>query len=221
MCVLANFTSFFDSAMLAVGISDSFYLFHDNRPFLEKLMDILLNRQEQVIRAVCDRFAHDLAFILVNDDIAHNAGPLIHPDMFMEIFPQRMKQLIAPAKEHGKLAAIHTDGKIDSLLPILHNIGFDIIHPVQPECNDIFAVREQWIGKMALIGNIPTSLLAYGSKEEIVERVKEHCTKLAPGGGYILGSSTSIEEGIPPENFVAMIQAVHKYGRYKSLGNKF
>jgi hypothetical protein len=25
-------------------------------------------------------------------------------------------------------------------------------------------------------------------------------------------------EGIPPENFVAMIQAVHKYGRYGSLG---
>jgi hypothetical protein len=25
-------------------------------------------------------------------------------------------------------------------------------------------------------------------------------------------------EGIPPENFVAMTEAVHKYGRYGSLG---
>jgi len=25
-------------------------------------------------------------------------------------------------------------------------------------------------------------------------------------------------EGIPPENFVTMIQAVHKFGRYGSLG---
>jgi hypothetical protein len=33
----------------------------------------------------------------------------------------------------------------------------------------------------------------------------------------VLGSSTSIEEGIPPENFMAMIQAVHKYGRYAVL----
>ena len=219
--VLANFTSFFDSAMLAAGITDSYYLFYDNRPFLEKLMDILLNQQEQVMRAVCDRFAHDLAFILVNDDIAYNAGPLIHPDMFIEIFAQRMKQLITPAKEHGKLVAIHTDGKINKLLPVLHDIGFDIIHPVQPECNDIFSIKEEWAGKMALIGNIPTSLLAYGSKEEIRERVKEHCSRLAPGGGYVLGSSTSIEEGIPPENFVAMIQAVHQYGRYDSLGCEF
>ncbi len=219
--VLANFTSFFDSAMLAVGISDSFYLFYDNRPLLEKLMDTLLNHQEQVMRAVCDRFAHDLAFILVNDDIAHNAGSLIRPDMFMEIFPQRMKRLIAPAKEHGKLVGMHTDGKIDKLLPVLYDTGFDIIHPVQPECNDIFCIRKQWADKMTLIGNIPTSLLAYGSKESIVERVKEYCTQLAPGGGYVLGSSTSIQEGVPPENFVAMIQAVHKYGRYEALGSEF
>jgi LacI family transcriptional regulator len=216
--VVANFTSFFDSAMLAIGVSDSHYMFYDNRPFLEKLMDILLSHQEQVMRAVCDRFAPDLAFILVNDDVAHNAGPLIKPDMFIDIFAARMKRLIAPAKEHGKLVAIHTDGKIDKLLPILHNIGFDIIHPIQPECNDIFGIKEQWAGQMALIGNIPTSLLAYGQKEEIMERVKEYCVKLAAGGGYVLGSSSSIHEEIPPQNFVTMIQAVHKYGRYEALG---
>jgi uroporphyrinogen-III decarboxylase len=61
-------------------------------------------------------------------------------------------------------------------------------------------------------------LLAYGTKEEIEERVKEYCINAAPGGGYVLGSSTSIMEGIPPQNFVAMTQAVHKYGCYGRLG---
>jgi uroporphyrinogen-III decarboxylase len=71
---------------------------------------------------------------------------------------------------------------------------------------------------MAFIGNIPTVLLARGSQSEIEERVREYCIELGPGGGYVLGSSTSIMDGIPPKNFVAMIQAVHKYGRYGSLG---
>jgi hypothetical protein len=219
--ILANFTSFFDSALRAVGLSDSFFLFHDDPSLLEKLMDIILDHQQQVMTAVCDRFASDLAFVLVSDYIAHNAGPLIHPDMFLQIFPQRMSRLIAPAKEHGKLVAVHTDGKIDGLLPVLHGVGFDIVHPVQPECNDIFALRQQWAGKMAIIGNIPTSLLAYGSKEKIVERVRDYCLKLAPGGGYVLGASASIQEGVPPENFVAMMRAAHQYGRYGALGNEF
>ncbi len=218
--VVANFTSFFDSALLAIGMLDALYLFHDNRSFLEKVMDLLLENQERVMRAVCDRFADDLAFILINDDIAHNAGPLIQPDMLVDIFSERMKRLIAPAKEHGKLAAMHTDGRVDRLLPLLHDIGFEIVHPLQPEANDIFALRQEWAGKLALIGNIPTSLLAYGCKEEIEATVREYCTRLAPGGGYVLGSSTSIEQGIPPENFVTMVQAVHKYGRYAALGQE-
>lgn len=216
--VFANFTSFFDSAMLATGVMDAFYLFYDNRPLLEKLMDLLLDHQERVMRAVCDRFAGDLAFVLISDEVAHNAGPLIHPDMFMEIFPQRMQRLIAPAQEHGKLVAFHTDGRIDRLISILYEIGFDILHPVQPEANDIFTLRKQWAGKMALVGNVPTSLLAFGHREEIEETVKEYCVRLAPGGGFVLGSSNCISEHIPPENFVTMTQAVHKFGRYGFLG---
>lgn len=216
--VFANFTSFFDSAMLATGVMDAFHLFYDNRPLLEKLMDLLLDHQEQVMRAVCDRFASDLAFVLVNDTVAHATGPLIQPDMFMEIFPQRMQRLIASAQEHGKLLAIHTDGRIDQLMPIFYDLGFRIVHPIQPEANDIFSLKQEWAGRMALVGNIPTSLLAFGQREEIEERVKEYCLKLAPGGGYVLGSSTCIAENVPPENFVAMTQAVHKYGRYGSLG---
>jgi LacI family transcriptional regulator len=216
--VIANFTSFFDSAMLAVGVSDALYMFHDNRPFLENLMNTFLEHQEGVMRAVCDRFADDLALVMINDDVAHNSGLMVHPEMFVEIFSHRMKRLIAPAKEHGKLILMHTDGKMDQVLPILHEVGFDAVNPIQPESNDIFELREQWAGKLAFLGNISTTLLAYGSREEIEERVREYCVRLAQGGGYVLSSSTSIMEGIPPENFVAMVQAAHKYGRYGSLG---
>lgn len=218
--VIANFTSFFDIAMLAVGIDDPPRMSYDNRPLLEKLMDILLDHQEKVMRVVCDRFADDLAFVMVSDDIAHNTGLMIPPDMFMGLFPHRMKRLIAPAKEHGKLVAMHTAGKMDGVLPILHDIAFDAVHPIEPEFNDIFEIKEEWAGKLALMGNIPTALLAHGSREEIEEKVQEYCVHLASNGGYVLGSSNGIVEGIPPENFVTMTQVVHKYGRYGSLGRE-
>ena len=216
--VIANLTSFFDSAMLAIGVTDSLYMFYDNRPLVERLMDILLTHQERVMRAVIDRFGDDLALVMVNDDIAHNSGLLIRPQMFLQIFPHRMKRLIAPAKAHGLKVLMHTDGKLDTILPILYEVGIDANHPVEPESNDIVELKKRWAGKMALIGNVHTPLLAFGAKDEIEAKVKEYCEKLGPGGGWVCGSSTSIMDGIPPENFVAMIQAVHKYGRYGSLG---
>ena len=217
--VIASFTSFFDSAMRAVGLLDSLYLFYDDLQFLEALMDILLAHQEQVVRAVCDRFAADLAFVLISDEIAHNVGLMIRPDMFQEIFPHRMRRLIEPAREHGKLVAIHTKGKMDKVLPILHDIGFDIVHPMEPECNNIFEMNKQWGDKMAFVGGIPTSLLAYGNWEKIEETVRDYCVRLGTGGGYVLGSSAHIADGVPPQNFWAMVQAVHKYGSYDALGD--
>jgi uroporphyrinogen decarboxylase len=212
--VIANLTSFFDSAMLAIGVTDSLYMFYDNRALVEELMDRLLAHQEQVMRAVIDRFGDDLALVMVNDDIGHNSGLMINPRMFRQIFPHRMRQLIAPAKDYGLKVLMHTDGKLDGILPILHEIGIDANHPIEPESNDIYEVKKQWAGKMALIGNIHTPLLAYGTPDEIEAEVKEHCEKLMAGGGWICGSSTSIMAGIPPQNYVAMIEAVHKYGRY-------
>lgn len=216
--IISNLTSFFDSAMLAVGVYDSFFMFYDDRPFLEKLMDILVEHQTKVMQAVIDNFGDDIAFVMINDDIGYNSGLMIKEDMFLEIFPHRMKQLIAPAKDAGKLVLMHTDGKLDNILPILYDVGININHPVEPESNDLAEVKKKWAGKMALIGNVHTPLLAYGTKEEVEEKVREYCTTVAPGGGYVLGSSTSIMDGVNPENFEAMVRAVHKYGRYGSLG---
>lgn len=216
--IVANFTSFFDSAMLAAGVNDSFLMFYDDRPFIEKLMDILLEHQEKVMEEICGRYGDEIAYVMINDDIGHNNGLMINPEMFGEIFPHRMKRLIAPAKDLGKLVLMHTDGKMDDIMPILSDIGIDAVHPVEPESNDIVKVKETWAGRMALMGNISTVLLAYGTKDEIDEQVRILCEKLGPGGGWVLGSSTSIMDGIPPENFVAMTEAVHKYGRYHSLG---
>lgn len=211
--VMASFSSFFDSALRAVGIAEAMYLFYDNRALLERLMDILADHQQRVMRAVCDRFAGDLALVMVEDDIAHSAGLLIHPDMFAEVFPQRMQRLLAPAKEYDKPVLFHSEGLIDKAIPALVDIGFDGVHLGTYSFDNIAALRAQWRNKLALIGTLPILLLTYGSQQEVEDEVRRHCVELAPGGGYVLGVSASITDDIPPQNLVALIQAVHRYGR--------
>ncbi len=218
--VFVNVTSFFDRAMLAVGINEALHMLYQNRALLERTMDMFLVHQERVVRAVCDRFGSDLAFIMVSDDVAHDVGLMMPKDLFTELFSPRMERLIAPAKEHGKLVALHTDGRVDVVLPILYDVGFDVLHPLIPEYNDIFDIKKTWAGRMALIGNIPMALLTYGSGEQIEDVVREYCAELGPGGGYVLGSSKGIVDGIPPENVVAMARAVHEYGRYGFVGEE-
>lgn len=218
--VIANFTSFFDSALLAIGVTDALEVLVTGRPFVERLMDLLLRHQSHVMRAVCDRFADELALVLVNDDIAHKSGPLVEPELFAALFSQRMSRLVEPAREHGKLLGMHTGGRIGDVLPLLYDLGFRVLHPVEPECNDIRSMRDTWRDRMAFIGNIPTTLLSFGTNEAVEAAVREACTQLGPGGGYVLGSSGSIVDGIPPARFVTMTRAAHTYGRYDLLAQK-
>ena len=218
--IIANFSSFFGVALSATGGVESHGISHHRRSLLERLMDLLLDHQERVMRVVCDRFANDLAFVMISEDIADDAGLVVDRDVWESLFSPRMDRLIAPAKEHGKLVAVHAPGKVVDILPVLYDVGFDAVHPVEPGTNDLFQLKGKWTNRMALVGGIPPALLAHGNDSAIEQKVREYCIRLAPGGGYVFGSSGEIGKGTPPENFVAMTRAVHKYGRYGALGEE-
>ena len=56
--------------------------------------------------------------------------------------------------------------------------------------------------------------------EDVVADTREHLARLMPGGGYIAASSHSIMDNIAVENFLAMIETVHAYGRYEEAGDE-
>jgi uroporphyrinogen-III decarboxylase len=65
-----------------------------------------------------------------------------------------------------------------------------------------------------IVGNVPSSLMMTGAREQ----VKENCRKLieacAPGGGYILAGGASIDNG-NVANLKAMMEAAYEYGPYR------
>ena len=65
-----------------------------------------------------------------------------------------------------------------------------------------------------IVGNVPSSIVMTGTRQQ----VKENCRKLietcAPGGGYILAGGARIDTG-DIENLRAMREAAYEYGTYK------
>jgi uroporphyrinogen decarboxylase len=211
--VIASFRSFMDSALFIDG---------DPRA-TEERMEIVLRWQARVMRMVCGRFADDLALVLIRDEVqgmprmtgtpgmsASSETPWVH-------YSDRMRRLIAPAKEHGTLVALQSNGHLDGMLQQLLDIGFAAVHPSAHTFEDLLAMRQRWRGKLALMGNLPTETLASGAAAEIEEAVHLACSQLGPGGGYVLSSSAGITPAVPPESFVAMAKAAHRYGQLTSV----
>lgn len=205
--------SVFDSTYLAIGLKDFMYKIYDDIKFIKYLMDFAMEHYNSISVEVVKRFP-DIPFVLIADDLAGANGLMIDPKKFEELYVPRLNKILEPIHKRNIPIVFHSDGNMINVIPILMECGVVGVHPIQPSCNSIYELKKQYQGKFALFGNIETVLLAEGPKDEIEKDVKKHCNNLKEGGGYILGSSSSIFDGIPPENFVYMVEAAHKYGRY-------
>ena len=179
-----------------------------DRSLAERQMDNLLKHQLRLLRALCDRFGDDLAAVLISDSLSGSHGPLLGIDLLEEVYAERARQLIAPAKEHGKLVGIHSAGQIGAVMPLLHAVGFDFVHPVDPAYNDLVALRRSWAGKLALAGGFPDDLLMSGPVEAIQAHARNLCVEMAAGGGFVPGSAGGIRPETPVQHVVALATAV-------------
>jgi uroporphyrinogen decarboxylase len=185
----------------------------DNPQLAHDLARMSTDYHKQVVAAVAEAGADAVVF---EDDIAFNSNTLMSPTHFDEFIGPYLKELVDFAHEKGIRAIKHSDGNLWPVLDRLADMGLDGLHPLQPEGGmELKDIKERIGDKVCLLGNINCGdLLSSGTEEEVEQAVKKAIDDAAPGGGYILTSSNTIHPGCKPENYIAMVRATHKYGKY-------
>lgn len=79
---------------------------------------------------------------------------------------------------------------------------------------DIFKAKELLGNHMAIMGDVPSTLLAEGSKDEVLNYCKRLIEEVGTGGGFILSSGCSVPLNAKVENVRAMTEAVEEWGWY-------
>ncbi|HOK79600.1 MAG TPA: uroporphyrinogen decarboxylase family protein [bacterium] len=179
-----------------------------------ELVDELINTIGEIqVRACKKMIEFDcVGGIWVPDDIAYRTGTVMPPEWLKEkIFPfyKSMGKMIRKA---DKLFLYHSDGNLLKMLDIIIDTGFNGLHPIEPESMDISDVRKRVGKKLALIGNVCVHTLATGTKQDIINLTMERIEKYGKEGGYAVGSSNSIPNYVPIENYLAMLETNAKYG---------
>ncbi len=181
--------------------------------FAHALLDKVLAVNEKTARNAIKAGAD---IIVAGDDYASSRSPLMSPDLFRKFILPRLKKFVDAVHEEGGYIIKHTDGNIWPLLDMMVNTGIDAINPMEPVAGmDIGEVKQRYGDRVCLVGNIDCGeLLSNGSVEEVEAAVKECISKASSGGGHIICSSNSIHSSVKPENYLAMIKATEKFGKY-------
>lgn len=68
--------------------------------------------------------------------------------------------------------------------------------------------------RFCISGNVPNSLMAYGSPEQVREYVKRLLHDYAADGGFIIDTAGIMQTDVKAENVIALIETTRKYGVY-------
>jgi LacI family transcriptional regulator len=173
-----------------------------------KIADDLLHYQSKVVQLICDRFAADLAFVIVSDDLADENGLCMALEVFEAVFSERVRRLVHPAQEHGLATVLHTPGKLDTLVPLITRLGFDAVYIAQPEVNDLAAMQHAAIGCLSFMGGISGELLISGREQGIEQAVSNTVSMFKAGGSYIAGTAVEITGNVPVKNFFSLLRSL-------------
>jgi uroporphyrinogen-III decarboxylase len=80
--------------------------------------------------------------------------------------------------------------------------------------SDMARVKEVLGGHMCIQGNVPSSLLQTGTKEDVIKYCKWLIDVVGKDGGYVMGTGSVVDE-VKPENLKAMIDFTREYGVYR------
>jgi uroporphyrinogen-III decarboxylase len=181
-------------------------------------IEIYLDYQtKQCIEFIKEAKKHGADFILGGADLATAHGPIYSPEIFRKMLLPRYRKILEVC-HFLKLPYIYrSDGNTKPFWEIWFNeIGFDGYAEIDKSAGmDLGELKERFGDKITLIGNVDCArTLVSGTKEEIENEVRDCIRKAAKGAGYILTSSNSIHYNIPAKNFLFMVEAARKYGRY-------
>jgi uroporphyrinogen decarboxylase len=216
-----NAPGIFEIALWMRGFENFFCDMIANQAFAEALLDAIAEVKMKYWAHALELVGKNVMIVSEADDLASQNCLLVSPDLYRKLIKPRHTKLFAFIKKHAATEVkifYHSCGAISSLLPDLIESGIDILNPVQVSAAhmDTRELKRQFGKDITFYGGgVDTQrVLPRGTPAEVRDEVKRRVEDLAPGGGFIFNTVHNIQADVPPENIMAMWEAVHEFGVY-------
>ena len=197
--------------------NDNFFMLlagdpHTAHRLLDRLVEVHLENLDRFLRAV----GPHIDVILFGDDLGMQTGPQISRKMYREFFFPRHRTLWRRAKELAPVKVmLHCCGGVEPLLEDLIEAGLDAINPVQITCTgmDAAGLKQRYGARLCFWGGgcDTRAVLPGAGPDEVRRHVHAQLRTLSPGGGFVFQQVHNIMADVPPQNVVAMFDAVKSF----------
>ena len=185
------------------------------RAMLEKIAD----HCKQLMGHFLEELGDNVDIIKIGDDLGTQNSLMISPKMYRDILKPIHADFISFIKARTKAKILfHSCGDVAPLIGDFIDIGVDILNPIQTSTgsiSDLPALKKRFGKNMVFCGGIDSHrILPFGSVDEVRQEVRRVMQALGSGGGCMIGAVHTVMNDVPPENVLAMVDAVEEFGHY-------
>lgn len=193
------------------------------RGITNALLDI--RRHPEKIKAASKRYCEDfldIALTTVRENgvkrifigLSRSSPAFISPKQFEELCLPEIEFLTYRFIEEGITPIFHCDTDWTKCLHFFTRFPQAKCIMELDSFTDIFNAKSVLGDTMVIMGDVPSTLTAGDSKEEVLEYCKRLIDEIGKDGGLILSTGCSIPNNAKTENIEAMTEAVEEWGYY-------
>lgn len=183
---------------------------------VHEFVDVIMEMNMDKLAKTCEAVGDVVDIIKFGDDLGTTRGPFFAAETYNEFFKPGHKRMCEYVKSNSSMhTMLHCCGGIYELIPELIDAGFEILNPVQINARNMEPEKlKSEFGKDVTFwgGGVDTaSILNRATPQQVKDHVKRNLEVFSTGGGFVFNTVHNIMPDVPPQNIVAMFEAVNEF----------
>jgi len=212
-----GFKGFWEIGYMLRGLEQSLIDIIENQEFWHAYMEKMLELNCVFAKKFLEITGPYLAAVRTADDLATQNSLMMSPKTYRKMIKPYQRRLNEVIRQYTDATIFyHSCGNATDLVGDLIDAGFEALNPVQVSAiPDPAGLKAKYGDKLSFWGAIDTQhVLPRGTPEDVREEVKLRIQQLGCGGGYVAAGVHNLNPDVPPQNIIAMSEAVREFGKY-------
>jgi uroporphyrinogen decarboxylase len=212
MKAIPGFSGILENVLWLMGMEAISYRLFDDPGLVEAMFEQVATRIIHYFDTVCQ--FECVGAVYMGDDMGWRTQTLVSPDTLRKyVFPWHQK-LVSTVRRYDKPIILHACGNLMKVMDDIIACGWNAKHSFEDAIEPVWEAKKRYGDRIALLGGFDVDKLCRMRPAEIRSHTDFLIEKCAGNGGWACGTGNSVAEYIPMENFLTMIDQVHRSGRY-------